>query len=110
LAIGIICVLLRRIMNIIFLELLIFLLGVLAKVYNDYYYIIILLYYYIIILLLYLFMNVIFKINTFREVYKLPYNIEIIILIDFIYFFICILRIVILLFKVSKFKQNKDNF
>ena len=50
------------------------------------------------------FMNVIFKINTFREVYKLTYNIEIIILFLSFMIYICILRIVILLFKESKFE------
>ena len=69
-------------------------------VYNDYYIIII----FIIIIILYLLWMLSFKINTFREVYKLPYNIEIIILFLSFMIYICILRIVILLFKESKFE------
>ena len=51
-----------------------------------------------------------FKINTFREVYKLPYNIEIIILFISFMIYICILRIVILLFKESNSNKIKITF
>ena len=65
----------------------------------------------IIILLLYYYLWMLsFKINTFREDYKLLYNIEIIILFISFMIYICNLRIVILLFKDLNSNQNKDNF